>query len=267
MAALYKVDALIRYIDNNVNIIQVTVEAICIFPIKSCAAIVMDREKESYCFSENGLKYDRQWMVIDAQTKLKITQRKCPKLALIKPRFDEKKRHLIITMNNDAVSVPLDGDHGDCGDEVAKLISDFIGIEARLFKNKPKLQQWDSHPLLVIFEESIASLNERIGTDRNYDYSRFRANLLCSGLTGWREERVKYMQINSCSFVCDRNYWHDGCLNVTRIDQQTASIDPDDQPKRTLKNWKQSLFGLGLRAMTGAKEGVLTVGQTVTAMW
>eukprot|EP01084_Bolivina_argentea_P142775 250792_1 len=276
MLALTKVDQLISFIDETLTRDEfeakrtepLNIDSICVYPIKSCAPIIMDQKDESYPFSDQGLKYDRSWMVIDANTNKKITQRQYPRLALIKPSIT--KTDLIININNKQCTISLTAEDGDCGDEVAQLFTDFIGIKCRLKKNVSKIQSWDSHPLLIVFKESIEGLNEKILNKKNelkYDYLRFRPNVLLSGVRPFEEEGIKFLKLDEATFICDRNVWHDGCLNVTCIDYNTGEIDDDNQPKETLKNWKSALFGLGLRTPSGKNSGVLRAGDKVIAMW
>eukprot|EP01083_Nonionella_stella_P091627 256233_1 len=275
MSALSKIDHLIAFIDDSIDSDKtsgktawLTIDSICTFPIKSCGALVMDQKNDSFPFTKDGLKYDRSWMVIDAKTQKKITQRQCPKLALVQPSIT--KTHLFVNVGDEQCQVALDSQPGDCGDKIAQLLSDFIGIECRLTKNEPKVHAVDSHPLLIVFKESVQGLNDKILNKKGelkYDYSRFRANVLLSGLTAFDEEKIKLLKLNDSTFVCDRNLWHDGCLNVTCIDQKTAQIDEDKEPKQTLFKWKNALFGLGLRTPSGKDSGTLKVGDKVQAMW
>jgi len=205
MLALTKVDQLISFIDNQLNrndksstkSALLCIDSICTYPIKSCAAIIMDKTNDSFPFTRQGLKYDRAWMVMNAKTKDKLTQRKCPKLALIQPILTDT--HLLVTVGNKQCNISLSSKQRDCGDEVAKMISEFIGIECRLIKNESTVQAWDSHPLLIVFKESIQCLNEKVLNQKNvlkYDYLRFRLNLLLSGLDKpFAEEGIKHCTV------------------------------------------------------------------------
>jgi uncharacterized protein len=61
-----------------------------IYPIKSCAGIQVDKAyvtKYGLAHYENPNLIDRKWMIIDENNNF-ITQRKVPKMALIKPRVE-----------------------------------------------------------------------------------------------------------------------------------------------------------------------------------
>lgn len=62
-----------------------------------------------------GLKYDRTWLIIDADTRRFYTARELPKMVLINPRIDEKSGNLVIEIPptdtgvpGSTVSTPLD---------------------------------------------------------------------------------------------------------------------------------------------------------------
>ena len=54
------------------------VSALYTYPVKSCGGI----RHEQIDLGTRGLKFDRQWMVVD-QTNKFVTQRECPRLALV----------------------------------------------------------------------------------------------------------------------------------------------------------------------------------------
>ena len=58
---------------------------IYIYPIKSCAGIRVNQ----WQVSEKGLQHDRQWMIVD-QNRQFLSQRKLPKMALIKTALSEQ---------------------------------------------------------------------------------------------------------------------------------------------------------------------------------
>lgn len=59
---------------------RVTLERIWVYPIKSCAGFAPN----SWPLGANGLLYDREWALVDAEGAV-LTQKKLPRLAAIRP--------------------------------------------------------------------------------------------------------------------------------------------------------------------------------------
>ena len=60
---------------------RVSVEAMYIYPVKSCGAVPLYRsELDAYC----GLANDRRWMIVDSDGVF-LSQRRFPKLSLVRP--------------------------------------------------------------------------------------------------------------------------------------------------------------------------------------
>jgi uncharacterized protein YcbX len=59
------------------------ISSLCIFPIKSCAAVEISEGK----VTRYGLEYDRRYAIVDLETNEIMTQRKLPQLALIQPEI------------------------------------------------------------------------------------------------------------------------------------------------------------------------------------
>ncbi|KAJ1675215.1 hypothetical protein EV182_001706 [Spiromyces aspiralis] len=158
--------------------LDIRIANIYIYPIKSCDGIPLSsapiphtqKHKRSYgdAFDlENpcleGLRFDRQWMVIDHNNK-PVSQRTTPKLVLAKPQLalndpndPRSDGHLLVTApgmsttlrlplcpvvppGTDPVSVSVWGSSGqgfDCGDEAARWISEFLGKPCRIIFKDP----------------------------------------------------------------------------------------------------------------------------------
>ncbi|OBZ90547.1 Molybdenum cofactor sulfurase [Choanephora cucurbitarum] len=119
---------------------QLTVERITVFPVKSCHYVEL-----SECEVDNmGIKHDRRFMIINADTNRFVTQRKYSSLCLLRPSFDEAQN--ILTLNADGqepLTLPLKQDLSklerrevrlwksalnvfDMGDEAAQWLSEFL---------------------------------------------------------------------------------------------------------------------------------------------
>lgn len=60
-----------------------TVQGLWLYPVKSCAAVTVAHWPLGKC----GLMWDREWALVDEHGKV-LTQKKLPRLALIKPQID-----------------------------------------------------------------------------------------------------------------------------------------------------------------------------------
>ena len=62
---------------------SVVLERIWVYPIKSCAGFA----PESWPLGQNGLLYDREWALVDAEG-VALTQKKLPRLATVRPNLN-----------------------------------------------------------------------------------------------------------------------------------------------------------------------------------
>ncbi|XP_055376872.1 molybdenum cofactor sulfurase 3 [Condylostylus longicornis] len=137
----------LRHIPERLSRVKAQLTKICIYPIKSCAAFEINGETQ-WEITENGLKYDRIWMIVDSNG-MAFTQKRCTQLCLIKPRINLKSNHLELSFK-EKVSTPIplqvsvdetntittnfcqskvcgDSIQGfDCGNEIAAWLSDVL---------------------------------------------------------------------------------------------------------------------------------------------
>ena len=214
-------------------------------------------------------------MIINSKTSKKITQREYPKLSLIKPKLSETQ--LMISIDEKIFQIDLQSMDQQSIEynQVSKALSYFIGIKCKLIRNDLKIQSWDKYPLLVVFQESIKALNDKINSKnfQKYDYLRFRPNILFTSneyLLPFQEESIKYLQLNQTKFICSKNLWIDKCLNVTCIDHKRGKMDDINEPKTTIKQWGDSFFGLGLKILNEVDDDysdLINVGDKVRAQF
>lgn len=77
---------------------------IIIFPVKSCSGISLKR----WIIDQEGLKYDRRWMVVTSSG-MTLTQKRLPRMNLIKPCLDLQAGTLILTYEGEKdIIVPLE---------------------------------------------------------------------------------------------------------------------------------------------------------------
>jgi molybdenum cofactor sulfurtransferase len=95
-----------------------TIESLTIFPIKSCAAFAIP-SYANWQVGPRGLLHDREWCLVHLGTHQALSQKKYPKMALLRPTLDLRWQSLTITHNLNAqsrpqsLSIPLNSDEAD----------------------------------------------------------------------------------------------------------------------------------------------------------
>lgn len=72
---------------------ELVLSHIFIYPIKSCGSYAVPEE---WNLDDRGLAFDRLWMIVTS-TGVALTQKQEPKLCLVKPVVDLKRRVLELT--------------------------------------------------------------------------------------------------------------------------------------------------------------------------
>ncbi|WP_341328459.1 MOSC N-terminal beta barrel domain-containing protein [Methylotuvimicrobium sp. KM2] len=257
---------------------------IYIYPVKSLAGIAVDR----WPVTEKGLRYDRQWMLVDKKRKF-LSQRCLPKMALIRTALSES----CLTLSApglDNLALPLEATndetleceiwHDRClAHEVSKQanrwLSDFLHIDCKLVyqaeetirpvdpnyaRPDDKVYFSDGFPFLILSENTLASLNRAMNL--NYPMARFRPNLVLSGCDSYAEDSWRTISIGDINFrlpkPCAR-------CSVPTIDPETAESGPE--PLLTLsriRKWNQKVY-FGQNALHD-NTGVLHIGDSVAIL-
>ena len=195
------------------------IQQLFIHPIKSSAAIAVD----SLHYEQIGPRFDRNWMVVDEHGNA-LTQRTLPNMCFIQaqpvqnglqlnaPNLDqitvgEPTGKLKVTVWDDTVWA------GDCGDEAAAWLSDFLQRTCRLVKlasytNRrvdPKYAQAvdtvgfaDGFPTLVVSQASLDEFNTQLDSD--IDMRRFRPNIVVGGCEPFAEDQWQSIRIGDIRF-------------------------------------------------------------------
>jgi uncharacterized protein YcbX len=246
-----------------VNIVAV-VSALYVYPIKSCRGL----ELKSTRFDALGPLYDRRFMLVDEQGSF-LTQRQEPRLALVTPRLAPTA--LAVTASGvPALKVPMSsrgqarravrvwshaGEAEDAGEEAAAWFSQVLQRSCRLVRFPDNAVRWvderytpqparvgfaDAYPALLLSEEALADLNQRMETP--VSMNRFRPNIVVKGAgpyaeDGWRRIRIGGLELAVVK-PCAR------CA-VVSVDQATAAIGKE--PLATLASYRtrgnDALFG------------------------
>lgn len=194
--------------------IPVTIAALHVYPVKSCAGVSLDET----LVIETGFEFDRAWMLVDADGEF-VSQRELPRMALVTTtlRYTELVLRapgmLPLHLQLDAVEQPTrvrvwqdEVAAYDMGDLAATWFSSFLQQPLRLVRFDPAQQRlsdrsWtgglaaentfsDGFPILVLSSASLAALNERLAAKgvAPVTMARFRPNLVLDGLDAHGED-------------------------------------------------------------------------------
>lgn len=271
---------------------EIEITQLAIYPIKSCAGIVLERSG----ISARGLKWDREWVIVDAED-VQLTQRTVPDMVLIQPTITES--HLVLETptgascavslkekETPAVFVRIWNDltkGSDAGNEVAAWLSAFLGQSCRLLRvhsqaqrslDLTRIHQWqqnaqqpgtellntyfgfaDGFPFLICNEASLTELNEHIPMDEGdtIQMNRFRPNIVVRGLEAYEEDYV-------LSFTGSGHYFAK-LKNCTRcpmpnVNPMTANVET--QPNMALAKTRTTPEGV----LFGVNAGLYRMSET-----
>jgi len=232
-----------------------------IFPVKSCRGISLRRA----VVERAGLRYDREWMVVDAQRQF-VSQRQNVRLAGINVSI-EFETLVLECSGRTSLHIPLEGGVGegleveiwgrkcealDQGERASRWLSEWLRRDVRLVRLPPEraltvessffsghaeTRFSDGFPFLLLSESSLAGLNARLA--RPVSMERFRPNLIIRGVDShaedsWRRLRVGAMRFLVCK-PCPR------CV-IPTIDPET--FEKDKEPLATLATYRRSELGV-----------------------
>jgi uncharacterized protein YcbX len=267
-----------------------TLTGLWIYPVKSCRGIDMT----DAVLTPHGFVHDREWMVVRPDGRF-VTQREEPRLALVET--DLRPDALVLRAPAlEALEVPFQspsrtrhpatvwGDTVSARDEGARAagwLGEFLEGEFRLVRwdetqRRPTDPNWtantpgeahfaDAYPYLVLGEETLTDLNERLRPCPALPVDRFRTNLLITGLGVAGEDLTSALKSGDVEFrmvkPCTR------CV-MTTTDQQTGVRG--SEPLRTLAGYRRDprfsapVFGQNAVLVRGAGRA-LRVGETFAA--
>ena len=195
-------------------------KSISIYPIKSLNGI----ELSSAEVFQHGLKFDRNWMLVDQANKF-ITRRERPELALI--QIESNENGFAFSFNNQSENIALGTNDFqqekieskvwnsevfgfEEGENFNSFFSDFLKEEVRLIRMplQPERMEMapltgeststsfaDSFPILIIGTASLDALNANL--DEPIDARYFRPNLLFQTERQFEEDEWQEIQIGN----------------------------------------------------------------------
>lgn len=226
-----------------------------IYPIKSCHGI----EVTEWQVEPHGLRYDREWMIIEQSTRKGLSQKRYPRMCLIKSQVDLDRRVLIVSTPSTCIEIPLDEvGAGEstvvCNDPVLAMVyeepvvveffSSLLGLQCTLARCKAnrhakevyaEMQLSNESPFLLISAESVRDLEGRVDTWSHDIMPSFRSNFVISGAPAYQEDAWAVIRIGEQVFdllgPCRR-------CNMVCIDQDTAVVYKE--PFSTLSKCRRS---------------------------
>ncbi|GAA3236738.1 MOSC domain-containing protein [Actinocorallia longicatena] len=256
-----------------------TVTGLNVYPIKSGSGTALSSAE----VTPLGFRHDREFMLIDSDGTM-LTQRAHPRMALLDVGYDGR----LLTVG-DLVHRPVDDGPLietsvwkdpvtaiDQGEEAATWFSAFLDLKCRLVRftgHRPtgsggQTAFADGYPVLVISQESLDDLNDRLA-ERGEDalpMNRFRPNLVLSGLGPFGEDGVRRIRIGEVELdvvkPCGR------CV-LTTVDQATGV--KGREPLRTLAGYRAQVYEGDRQIMFGQNAvprttGTLHLGESVTVL-
>jgi len=255
---------------------DLTLTSIVIYPIKSLGGINVS----SAFAEERGLSHDRRWMLIDDANTF-ISQRECPKMALIAVNFIENGFELSLKKNSsNKIAIPFGVENGEVinvkiwddfctalhySNECDEWLNRNLEIKCRLVfmpdfsrrnidlkyaVNNDIVSFADGYPFLIIGETSLKELNNRL--DNPVPMNRFRPNFVFSGGDAFEEDNWKLFKIANVLFAGVKPC---GRCTITTIDQESA--EKTNEPLKTLSQFRKKnnsvLFGQNLILKEGGE--------------
>lgn len=233
------------------------ISEINIYPVKSLKGISINEA----LVERRGLEFDRRWMLVDEQGEF-ITQRENPRMATVSVALKEDGWRVSAAGFADlAVPFEIEGEPLNVRvwqstgravsypRQINEWFSDVLQKNCRLVfmpdeferqvnpqfnKNNDIVSFADGYPLLLIGENSLKDLNEKL--ENRIPMNRFRPNLVVAGSAAFAEDHWKKIRIGSTVFraakPCAR------CV-VPTIDQQKGVLT-GKEPIKTLAAYRQA---------------------------
>lgn len=241
---------------------MITVSALIYYPIKACRGVEVDAAH----IERMGLEHDRRMMVVTPEGRF-LTQRECPRLALVRPVVENGTLKLSapdygsirLGIQTSGTSIPVDiwKSKGvpaiDQGEDAARWFSDWLGRSVRLVHFADGYRRHvnpvyavnpddhtgfaDGYPILLTSEDALQDLNARLPSP--LPMNRFRPNLVVRGSEPFAEDTWNRIRIGDVELAvvkpCAR------CV-VTTIDKD--SLARSKEPLKTLATYRRHPLGV-----------------------
>jgi len=264
------------------------VTGLFVYPVKSCRGhSLASAEVDAW-----GFVGDRRYMVVSPDGQF-FTQRTLPRMALIDTELTANGLTLG-SPNHGEVHIAASENYGtkqvtvwkntvfaeECGDDAAEWLTRFLGTPARLVRMGPNFDRpvkpskaklgdivtfADAFPFLILSEESLADLNDRIVASGGepVPMDRFRPNLVIRAGAPFIEDTWSRFRIGDVVF---RNGGPCARCIVTTTDQQTG--ERGKEPLKTLAMYRRDPaeptdVNFGINLIHETKRGTIRVGDAL----
>ncbi len=232
------------------------ISGISIYPIKSLKGISLNES----IVEKRGLQFDRRWMLVDENAEF-FTQREFPKMATISTEIKENGLQ-VSAENFENLLIPFEESRSETikvriwqsicdatvfDTSVNQWFGEVLGANCKLVympesserkvnkffdKNNDIVSFADGYPLLVISENSLNNLNEKL--EEKLPMNRFRPNLVVSDSMSFAEDHWKKIKIGETVFRITKSCAR--CV-ITTIDQKEGSF-AGKEPLKTLAKYR-----------------------------
>lgn len=264
---------------------KTTLSEIWIYPLKSARGIRLQQAE----IDERGLKQDRRWMLVDKLGNF-ISQRKYPKMALIKVNLTQVGLGFDIdNFGKSEVIIPQESTHekfrvrvwqDECqalkvNEDIDKYFSEFLAFNCHLVYMPDNTKRFvesdlapkntttgfaDAYPFLLISEESLKNLNEKLL--EKVQMNRFRPNLVIAGVDPHEEDKWTKVKIADIELLVIKP-----CTRCTLITTNQETAEQGKEPLKTLSTYRKMgnkiLFGQNLVHLN---TGYIKEGQEVKVL-
>ncbi|EEU48474.1 uncharacterized protein NECHADRAFT_90012 [Fusarium vanettenii 77-13-4] len=186
---------------------RLQVKTITIYPIKSCAGFSIP-PRVSWEIRPEGLAWDREWCLVHHGSGHALNQKRCPRMALLRPRIDFDKGELVVSYHGKRrdnqphqISIPLSADPSVIDSTLDRQRSRPSRIRTLpgAFPDVPSPPDSDSEqkkpakillsnesPILMIHSSSVDELNREIMNRGGspVEERAFRANIVLEHAPG-----------------------------------------------------------------------------------
>ena len=256
------------------------VSAINLYPIKSLRGYAL--EEAQVC--SYGLEHDRRWMLVNPASQM-ITQRECPRLALITALADAdgllvaapegrevfvahdptgwtQDESVVNVWGRSYVGVVAVAPINQALSEIIGMSCKLLAIRADVFHVKREVAVHDDAPILIISESSLEELNRRLEVP--LPMNRFRPSIVVRDASPFAEDEWQRIAIGDAVLqavkACQR------CV-ITTIDQ-AEGIFRGPEPLATLAKFRRQGEGVAFGQYYRPEQSSATIrlGDAVTVL-
>lgn len=242
------------------------ISALRVYPVKSCHGIDLSEAK----ITERGLEWDRNWVVVDTESGVFISQRTASAEIMAQIRVSIDKEHLALDApGTQALCVPLEFDKSrerrqirvqqdlyegfDEGDAAAQWLQEFLKMDLRLIRLDPHFVRvadpfyagrerarsagQDGFPYLITAEESLAAVN-KLREDEGIPaipMGRFRENIRIRGLQPFAEDELSSLAMPERG-ISFRPVKECGRCKIIDVDQESGVPFPHGKEAGVLRH-------------------------------